>query len=83
MDVSTVETMSDHTEEKLAALQGIVERVSSYQEAAPEGTIERELRAAIDGTDLEVPDAEVVAIAEAIEARDKSTDTVEVREILG
>ncbi len=67
----------------MAALQGVVERVASYQEAAPEGTVEKELREALAATDLELDDNQVVALAEAIEARDKSTDTVDVQEVLG
>lgn len=75
--------MTDHSEEKLTALQGVVERVASYEETAPQGTIEEKLRNAIADTDLEVSDAEITTIAEAIDARDHSTDTVDVREVLG
>lgn len=76
--------MSDgQSDEKMEALQGVVDRVSSYQEAAPEGTVEKELREALSVTDLEVSDGQIVALAEAIEARDKTTDTVDVQEVLG
>lgn len=74
---------NDLTDEKMTALQGVVERVASYQEAAPEGTVDKELREALQSTDLELSDEQVRTLVEAIEARDKTTDTVDVREVLG
>lgn len=75
--------MTNHSDEKLNALQGLVERVASYQESAPEGTIEKELRDALAQTDLELSDEEIVTVADAIDARDTSTANVDVRELLG
>ena len=72
-----------HSDETMTALQGVVERVASYQEAAPDGTVEKELREALASTDLELSDDEIRTLTEAIEARDKSTDTVDVRQVLG
>ena len=36
--------MSAHSNEELEAIQAVVDRVSSYQDGAPEGTVARELR---------------------------------------
>lgn len=54
--------------EKIEAVQAVVERVGSYQEGAPEGTVEKELRSALAETDLDLDDAQVTRLAEAIEA---------------
>jgi len=54
--------------EKIEAVQAVVERVGSYQEGAPEGTVEKELREALGEAGLELGDEQVVALAEAIEA---------------
>ncbi len=35
--------MSTHSTEALQAIQAVVDRVSSYQDGAPEGTVGREL----------------------------------------
>ena len=59
------DAMSD---ERIEAVQAVVDRVSSYQDGAPEGTVEKELRAGFGEVGVEVPDAEVTRLAEAIEA---------------
>lgn len=64
--------------EKIEALQGLVERVGSYQEGAPEGTIEKELRSALAETDLELTDDQVTRLAEAIDAEDGIVDVAAV-----
>lgn len=57
-----------HSTEKIEAVQGVVDRVSSYQDGAPEGTVESELRKGLDEAGVQLEDSEVVALAEAIEA---------------
>lgn len=57
------------SDERIEAVQAVVDRVSSYQDGAPEGTVEKELRAGIAETGVEVSDAEVARLAEAIEAK--------------
>ena len=59
------DTMSDERNE---AVQAVVDRVSSYQDGAPEGTVEKELRAGLDETGVQLSDDEVTKLAEAIEA---------------
>lgn len=64
--------------EKTEAVQAVVDRVGSYQEGAPEGTVGKELREALDEAGLEVADGDVTKIAEAIDARDGIIDVAEV-----
>ena len=54
--------------EKFEAIQAVVDRVSSYQDGAPEGTVEQELRAGFGEAGVEVPDADVTKLADAIES---------------
>jgi len=63
---------------ELEAIQGVVDRVSSYQDGAPEGTVESELRKALDETDLELSEDEVVKLASAIEDEHGAIDASSV-----
>ena len=63
---------------ELEAIQGVVDRVSSYQDGAPEGTVERELRKALDETDVELSDDEIVKLASAIEDEHGAIDAASV-----
>ena len=56
------------TDERDEALQAVVDRVSSYQEGAPEGTVDKELRSALAETDLELSDDEIAALVAKIES---------------
>jgi hypothetical protein len=58
-------SMSD---ERIEAIQGVVDRVSSYQDGAPEGTVEKELRDGFTEAGVDVSDDEVTRLADAIEA---------------
>jgi len=53
--------------ERTEAVQAVVDRMTSYQDGAPEGTVEKELREALGETDVSLTDDEVVAVAAAIE----------------
>ena len=53
--------------ERDEVLQAVVDRVSSYQGSAEEGTVERELRAALAETDLTLSDDEVTDLVAEIE----------------
>jgi hypothetical protein len=55
------------TNDKMEAIQAVVERVSSYQDGAPEGTVEDELRNGLVEAGVEIDDADVRRLAEAIE----------------
>jgi hypothetical protein len=68
------------TDEKLEAVQAVVERVSSYQDGAPEGTVEDELRKGLTEAGVDLEDGDVRRLAEAIEADHGS---VSAKEVLG
>ena len=57
-----------YTDEQIQAVQGVVDRVSAYQDGAPEGTVETELRKGLGEAGVELDDAHVTALAETIEA---------------
>lgn len=78
--------MSEHTytSDQLEAVQNVVDRVSSYQETAPEGTVLEQLREGLVGIGVELTEQDVVALADAIEAHDHSEDSgVSAADVLG
>ncbi|GAA4692880.1 hypothetical protein [Nocardioides nanhaiensis] len=77
--MTTSSSPSSRTPEEIEALQAVVDRVSSYQDGAPEGTVEKELRSALGETDVSLDEKEITALAEAIEAEHGA---VQVSEIL-
>ena len=66
--------------EKIQAVQGVVDRVGSYQEGATERTIEQELRDGLADAGLDLTDDEVTRLAAAIDDVD---GIVDVGEVLG
>jgi hypothetical protein len=66
--------------DKIEAIQAVVDRVSSYQESAPDGTVEKELREAVGEAGLELSDSEMTALAGAIE---KDGGQVSAADVLG
>lgn len=60
--------------EELEAMQFVVQRVSSYQDGATEGTVEKELRSAFEETDLNPSEDEIHKLTEAIETDPASAD---------
>ena len=70
-----VDTMSD---ERIEAVQAVVDRVSSYQDGAPEGTVEKELRAGFAESGVEVSDEEVKQLVDAIESEHGSVSASDV-----
>lgn len=65
--------------ERAEALQAVVDRVSSYQDGATEGTVERELRKGLAETGVDATDDEVATLTGAIEA---DPSHVQVSELL-
>jgi hypothetical protein len=51
----------------LEAVRNVVDRVTSYQDGAPEGTVEAELRSGLDEAGVQLEDAQVQALAQAID----------------
>ncbi|GAB2757175.1 hypothetical protein GCM10027020_06770 [Nocardioides salsibiostraticola] len=69
-----------HDNEKITAIQAVVDRVESYQESAPEGTIEKELREGLTEVGVTVDDSDVAALVLAIES---NKGPVDVKGVLG
>lgn len=63
---------------KNEAIQNVVDRVGAYQSGAPEGSVEQELRKGLAEADVDLSDANIVALAEAIEAADGDVDAAAV-----
>jgi hypothetical protein len=55
--------------EKMEAIQNVVDRVTSWQDGATEGTVEEELRKGASEVGVELSGAEVTKLADAIESR--------------
>ncbi len=70
-------TMSN---ERTEVVQAVVDRMTSYQDAATEGTVEKELREALGETDVDLSDDDVSALVDAIE---KGEGKVDVGDVLG
>ena len=70
--------MSAHSSEELETIQGVVDRVSSYQDGAPEGTVKRELGDGLVQAGLQVSDKDVARLARAIEDEHGSVNAVSV-----
>ncbi len=60
--------------DKATAAQAVVDRVGSYQDGAPEGTVEKELRAGLDEAGVELSDGDIATLTEAIEHQDGEVD---------
>ena len=58
---------SARSSEELEAIQAVVDRVTSWQDGAPTGTVEEELRSGFSEAGVELPESDVRSLAEAIE----------------
>ncbi|ANH39677.1 hypothetical protein I601_3270 [Nocardioides dokdonensis FR1436] len=68
---------STFTDEQITAVQGVVDRVNSYQESAPEGTVEANLREGLTEVGVELGDDQVRSLTDAIE-KGGSVDAAQV-----
>lgn len=59
---------TENSSERMEAVQAVVDRISSYQDGATEGTVEQELRDGFAEAGVDVSDAEVRKLADAIES---------------
>lgn len=66
------------TNENAEAVQAVVDRVSAYQDGAPEGTVEKELRSGLDEAGVTLDDAQISALASAIESEHGNVSAAEV-----
>jgi hypothetical protein len=53
--------------EKMEAIQAVVDRVTSWQDGATEGTVAQELRDGFAQADVDVSEADVTKLADAIQ----------------
>jgi hypothetical protein len=68
------------TDDRTETVQAVVDRVSSYQDGATEGTIADELRRGLDEAGVDIPDDQVQKLADAIE---EAKGEVFVSDVLG
>lgn len=66
------------TTEKIEAVQAVVDRVAAYQDGAPEGTVEQELRSGLGEAGVTLDDSDISSLASAIEANDGNVDAASV-----
>lgn len=66
------------SDEKTEAIQAVVDRTSSYQDGAPEGTVDDELRDGFAEAGVEVSEQDRRKLADAIESRHGSVDVTDV-----
>ena len=64
--------------EKLEAIQAVVDRVTSWQDGATEGTVEQELRDGFAEAGVDVPDDDVKKLADAIQDEHGAVSAQEV-----
>ena len=64
--------------EKLEAVQAVVDRVTSWQDGATEGTVEEELRKGASEVGVELSEDDVTKLADAIESRHGAVHASEV-----
>jgi hypothetical protein len=64
--------------EELEAIQAVVDRVTSYQDGATEGTVEKELREGFAEAGVNVTDEDVRTLADAIESEHGAVSAADV-----
>jgi hypothetical protein len=67
-----------NSSEKFEAIQAVVDRVTSWQDGATEGTVAEELRKGFAETGVGVTDDDVTRLADAIESRHGAVDAKDV-----
>lgn len=65
-------------DERLEAIQAVVDRVTSWQDGAPEGTVADELRRGAGEVGVDMSDDEVRRLADEIEDRHGAVSAAEV-----
>lgn len=67
-----------HSSEELEAIQAVVDRVTSWQDGATEGTVEEELRKGLTETGVSLDDQDVTKLADAISDKHGAVDAASV-----
>jgi hypothetical protein len=65
-------------DERIEAIQAVVDRVTSWQDGATEGTVAEELRRGADEVGVELSEDEVARLADVIEDRHAAVSAAEV-----
>ena len=68
----------DNSTDRLEAIQAVVDRVTSWQDGATEGTVADELRKGFDQAGVTVSDGDVTKLADAIESRHGAVSATDV-----
>lgn len=68
----------EKTDAKMQAIQAVVDRVTSWQDGATESTVEKELRDGFAEAGVDVPDADVRKLADAIQDEHGAVSAQEV-----
>jgi hypothetical protein len=70
--------MTERSSEEMEAVQAVVDRVTSWQDGAEEGTVAEELRKGFEEAGVEVSSHEVSKLADAIEDQHGAIDAASV-----
>jgi hypothetical protein len=70
--------VGDMTDEKMETIQAVVDRVTSWQDGATEGTVEQELRDGFAEAGVDVTDEDVKKLADAIQDEHGAVSAQEV-----
>jgi hypothetical protein len=66
--------MTERSSEEMEAVQAVVDRVTSWQDGATEGTVAEELRKGFQEAGVDVSEDEVSKLADAIEDKHGAVD---------
>ena len=67
-----------HGDERMEAIQAVVDRVTSWQDGATEGTVAAELERGLGEAGVELGEAEVARLADAIESRHGAVSAAQI-----
>lgn len=76
--MTDAQSSQGHSSEAVEAIQAVVDRVTSWQDGATEGTVVEELRRGFSEAGVEVAEGDVTRLADAIEARHGAVSAAEV-----
>lgn len=65
-------------QDRITAIQAVVDRVTSWQDGATEGTVETELRRGADEVGVELSEEEIRKLADVIEDKHGAVDAGQV-----
>ena len=69
--------MTSQSSDELEAIQVVVDRITSWQDGATEGTVDAELRKGLDEAGVDLDEDEITTLASAIEDEHGTIDAAE------